>query len=68
MLDKIDEIELIILGEDKDEKKYEWLKKKFDGLRIEAKKTESRTAFFAGLVAGVLVTLPLVIIIYLTYQ
>lgn len=35
MLDKIDELETIMLGEEKDDPKYAWLKNKFDALRDE---------------------------------
>ena len=33
MFDKVDELETIMLGEDKDDPKFAWLKKKFDALR-----------------------------------
>jgi hypothetical protein len=56
MFDKVDELETIMLGEDKDDPKLAWLKKKFAALRNDypAQQYVQRTALAAG-VAGVLI-------------
>jgi len=53
MFDKVDELETIMLGKDKDDPKFAWLKKKFDVLRNDypAEQYVRRTAL-ASAVAG----------------
>jgi len=56
MFDKVDELETIMLGEDKDNPKFAWLKVKFDALRSDypAQKYVQRTILAAGTIGYIL--------------